>query len=672
VLAVALSVAGSIWFLLWMPRAASRSVRVGVREAPPFYVERPDGTVGGMAGDVLAMAAQRRGIQIQWVKLPVREEEALRQHMVDLYPILAITPHRAQEFHLTKPWILNSFCVFTVRSIDLDPDRLDGMTVAFPDFERARQLAGTVLRGGRRIPQPGLPSLFRAVCSGQADVGFTESRYFDAFLLQRPPECAQADFRVRYVASAISQGAIASTKEAAKQADELRQGISELARDGTLPALIDRWSSNSAGEMRSYLALQQADAKSRQLFSGLAIACLLAMAFAWLLHRARRAYALAAQASRAKSEFLANMSHEIRTPIHGILGMADLAIDSPPGPEQQQYLKLVKQCGASLLAVINDVLDLSKIEAGRLRLDSASFGLRELLRSATAEPSMRARQKGLQFSVEIGPDVPDALMGDAGRLNQILLNLAGNAIKFTEFGRISIGVRLQVLKQTSTVLEISVQDTGIGIEQGKLRVIFDAFEQGDNSVTRKYGGTGLGLAISRSLVTLMGGRIWAESKPGEGSTFFFTVELALGATGGRAVPKPSGESLVPGRSLRILLAEDNTVNQLVATRLLQRQGHDVVTACNGEEASTVASQQAFDAILMDVQMPVLDGLMATRRIRQREAGIGAHVPIIALTAHAMQGDRSICLDAGMDAYLSKPIVPADLLRLLDALTAPRV
>jgi hypothetical protein len=211
------------------------------------------------------MAAQRRGIKIQWIKLPVPEEEALRRRLVDLYPLLAITPRRAREFHLTKPWILNSFCVFTTRPIDLDPDRLNGKTVAFPDFERARQVARTVLRGGRPLPQPSLRGVFRAVCAGQADAGFTESCYFDAFLLKRRPERAQADFRVRHIANAVSQGAIASTKEAAERADELRQGISDMARDGTLPALIDRWSSNSAGEMRSYLALQQADAKSRQV-----------------------------------------------------------------------------------------------------------------------------------------------------------------------------------------------------------------------------------------------------------------------------------------------------------------------------------------------------------------------------------------------------------------------
>jgi signal transduction histidine kinase/CheY-like chemotaxis protein len=382
--------------------------------------------------------------------------------------------------------------------------------------------------------------------------------------------------------------------------------------------------------------------------------------------------AAAQAASVAKSQFLANMSHEIRTPLHGLIGMTDLAIDMPSGPDQHQYLELVRQCGTSLLTVINDILDISKIEAGRLQLDAVSFSLRQFLSATTPVLTIGAKQKGLQLELTVHPDVPDALVGDSSRLNQILLNLGGNAIKFTERGGVFISIDCEELRPYSAVLRFSIKDTGIGIEAEKLDTIFEVFSQADSSITRRFGGTGLGLAISSNLVSMMGGRIWVESTPQVGSTFHFTAEMALDPTVKPASPAPApaappANPPVEHRPLHILLAEDNVVNQLVATRILERRGHSVVKASNGEEVLARLSRETFDAILMDVQMPVMDGLMATQKIREHEAMTKAHVPIIALTARAMQEDESICLDAGMDAYLSKPLQPDALLRMLDVL-----
>jgi signal transduction histidine kinase/CheY-like chemotaxis protein len=380
--------------------------------------------------------------------------------------------------------------------------------------------------------------------------------------------------------------------------------------------------------------------------------------------------AAAQAASVAKSQFLANMSHEIRTPLHGLIGMTNLAIETPPGSVQHEYLELVKQCGASLLSVINDILDISKIEAGRLQLDPVPFSLRQFLRTALPVLTVSAKQKGLQLEVVIDPNVPDAVIADCSRLNQVLLNLAGNAIKFTERGGVFISVSCEELRPSSAVLRFAIKDTGIGVEPEKIETIFEAFSQADSSITRRFGGTGLGLAISSNLISMMGGRVWVESTPQAGSTFFFAVEMALDRTIRPACPAPAATVNPPmrRRPLRILLAEDNAVNQIVATRILEKIGHSVVRASNGEEALALFSRETFDAILMDVQMPVLDGLMATRRIREREAETKSHVPVIALTARAMQEDESICIGAGMDAYLSKPLQPDDLMRTLDELT----
>lgn len=366
------------------------------------------------------------------------------------------------------------------------------------------------------------------------------------------------------------------------------------------------------------------------------------------------------EANHLKRQFLANISHELRTPMNGVLGMTELALAGPLTPEQRENLTLAHQAGSSLLALLNDLLDFSRIESGRLALEGVAFPLRGTVESVFAGLQPAAAAKGLGFHLRWDPRLPEWVSGDPVRLRQILRNLTANAIKFTEAGEIELAAEAESPAAGPSMVRFSIRDTGIGIPKDKQEAIFDAFVQSDGSSTRRFGGSGLGLSIAASLVRLMGGRIWVESSPGRGSTFSFVIPLPAAQRRNGRPPAATDSAEVSAHTPRILIAEDNPVNQKLAKRLLASWGYETVVVPDGADAVREWERQSFDLILMDVHMPSLSGTDATRQIRQRERQQGARTPILGFTAAAMLEEQAQCLEVGMDDCVTKPLRAEEL------------
>jgi signal transduction histidine kinase/ActR/RegA family two-component response regulator len=678
------------------------TLRAGIRNHSLASDLNPEGRVDALAVEVLAAAARRTGHRIDWVDCPEGPDSALASKKVDLWPMTLDLPERKSKFHITEPWLAAERCLITKGP---PPAKWKGERVAYGLGPESQLLAAAP--ASKPVHVEGDVNAIDAVCAGTARAAYVLTQSLGAFVLRKPAGCENSDFRVAPVTGRPLKLGIGSTFEAAGVADELRTEIGRMAAEGALEDLFNKYSLYSIAETADIYELMDAQGRTQMLEFGAGGLVLALAALIWQVNRVRDARRAAEKANSAKSEFLANMSHEIRTPLNGIVAMTELLGRSGLPPEQREMAAVILTSSESLMTIVNDILDFSKIEAGGMTLETVAFDVRATVEDAVRLFTPRANQKGLHVDCRMTADVPRTIAGDPLRIRQVLMNLLSNAIKFTESGGVTVEVARAGNPEQGPALLFRVTDSGIGIPPEVSAKLFRAFTQADSGTTRKFGGTGLGLTISLRLVTLMGGSIGLESEPGKGSTFWFVVpapaadplQLAemppsriersarafaaqpLSAPGlaaarpaatGISPPAPAVNAAdatnaappaPPHSDSRILIVEDNPVNQLVAARALRTLGYEPDIAVSGEAALDAMRERRFDLILMDCQMPGMDGYETAAEIRRREGG-RERTPIVAMTANAVDGDRERCTAAGMDDYLPKPFRIATLERTL--------
>ena len=516
------------WFEMWHPKLERRVYRIGFDNDPPQHFVGKDGKLTGVIVELIDEAAKRRGIRLQWVLEPESSESALRAKKVDLWPVMTIRPERKGVVYITNPYREDEIC-FLVRSGSTATRLKDlrNSTIAYDGEPLDVRLLRLHLPNAHLSVIKSPRERLEAVCKQHV-----EAAYFDEYAalatLLDGIACGEQGLRVIQVPEMNGLLGVGATFEARPAADAIREEIGAMAADGTLDRIASRWRFFSSQNLEVANELARVQTRERWLIAGISGAFFFLLVTLWQAAAIRRALARAREATKLKSEFLANMSHEIRTPMNAILGMAALAKDTTDYGEQQEYLDDVITSGESLLALLNDILDLSRIEAGRLTLELIDFDPADVARGVCSLLAEGARRKGLHLTCKLPTSVPRQVQGDPARLRQTLVNLVGNAIKFTERGGVDLEVAVEVESDRLVRIRFTVKDTGIGISKEAQRRIFESFVQEDGSVTRKYGGSGLGLSISRELVAKMGGELRLNSTPGQGSTFWFVLPFEKG------------------------------------------------------------------------------------------------------------------------------------------------